>query len=112
MSSHVYVIFDEVIRIIREGDDPKAEMMARWELTEVQAEAILNMRLRAFRLEEIEIRKEIDHYLSRRSPAPRNHEKQESPAGHGGFPVFAIFAGVSQPDGARDVFAEDEVGHI
>ena len=41
------VNLDEVIRIIREGDDPKAEMMARWELTEVQAEAILNMRLRA-----------------------------------------------------------------
>jgi topoisomerase-4 subunit A len=57
----VYVNLDEVIRIIREGDDPKAEMMARWELTDLQAEAILNMRLRALRrLEEIEIRKEID----------------------------------------------------
>jgi len=57
----VYVNLDEVIGIIREGDDPKAEMMARWELTEVQAEAILNMRLRALRrLEEIEIRKELD----------------------------------------------------
>jgi topoisomerase-4 subunit A len=57
----VYVNLDEVIRIIREGDDPKAEMMARWELTETQAEAILNMRLRALRrLEEIEIRKELD----------------------------------------------------
>jgi topoisomerase-4 subunit A len=57
----VYVNLDEVIRIIREGDDPKAEMMARWDLTEVQAEAILNMRLRALRrLEEIEIRKELD----------------------------------------------------
>src|SRR3954449_10582476 len=57
----VYVNLDEVIRIVRESDDPKAEMMARWELTEVQAEAILNMRLRALRrLEEIEIRKELD----------------------------------------------------
>jgi topoisomerase-4 subunit A len=57
----VYVNLDEVIRIIREGDDPKAEMIARWQLTEVQAEAILNMRLRALRrLEEIEIRKELD----------------------------------------------------
>jgi topoisomerase IV subunit A len=57
----VYVNLDEVIRIIREGDDPKSEMMARWELSEVQAEAILNMRLRALRrLEEIEIRKELD----------------------------------------------------
>jgi topoisomerase-4 subunit A len=57
----VYVNLDEVIRIIREGEDPKAEMIARWELTEVQAEAILNMRLRALRrLAEIEIRKELD----------------------------------------------------
>src|SRR2546429_375603 len=60
----VYVNLDEVIRIIREGEDPKAEMMVRWELTEVQAEAILSMRLRALRrLEEIEIRKEL-HSLS------------------------------------------------
>jgi len=57
----VYVNLDQVIRIIREGDDPKTEMIARWELTEVQAEAILNMRLRALRrLEEIAIRKELD----------------------------------------------------
>jgi topoisomerase-4 subunit A len=57
----VYVNLDEVIRIIREGDDPKAEMIARWDLSEVQAEAILNMRLRALRrLEEIAIRRELD----------------------------------------------------
>ena len=57
----VYVNLDEVIRIIRESDDPKAEMIARWDLSEVQAEAILNMRLRALRrLEEIAIRKEMN----------------------------------------------------
>jgi topoisomerase-4 subunit A len=57
----VYLNLDEVIRIIREGDDPKAAMMARWDLTEIQAEAILNMRLRALRrLEEIAISKELD----------------------------------------------------
>src|SRR5271170_6284757 len=51
---------DEVIRIIREGDDPKTEMMARWGLSEVQVEAILNMRLRTLRrLEEIAIQKEL-----------------------------------------------------
>ena len=54
-----YLSIDEVIRIIREEDDPKAELIARFELTERQAEAILNMRLRALRrLEEIEIGKE------------------------------------------------------
>ena len=56
-----YINLDEVIRIIREEDDPKAKMMKRWGLTDVQAEAILNMRLRALRkLEELEIRKELD----------------------------------------------------
>ena len=56
-----YLNLDEVIRIIREEDDPKAVMMARWDLSDVQVEAILNMRLRALRkLEEIEIRKEFD----------------------------------------------------
>ena len=56
-----YLNIDEVIRIIREEDEPKAEMIRRWELTDTQAEAILNMRLRALRrLEEIEIRKEFE----------------------------------------------------
>ncbi|WP_274629344.1 DNA topoisomerase IV subunit A [Arvimicrobium flavum] len=56
-----YLNIDEVIRIIREEDEPKKVMMARWSLTDVQAEAILNMRLRALRkLEEIEIRTEFD----------------------------------------------------
>ena len=56
-----YLNLDEVIRIIREEDDPKAVMIARWDLADSQAEAILNMRLRNLRkLEEIEIRREID----------------------------------------------------
>ena len=42
-----YLNLDEVIRIIREEDEPKAIMMKKWKLTDVQAEAILNMRLRA-----------------------------------------------------------------
>jgi topoisomerase IV subunit A len=57
----VYVNLDEVIRIIREADDPKAEMMTRWDLSDVQVEAILNMRLRSLRrLEEIALKKELD----------------------------------------------------
>jgi topoisomerase-4 subunit A len=54
-----YLNLDEVIRIIREEEDPKAKMMRRWKLTDTQVEAILNMRLRALRkLEEIEIKTE------------------------------------------------------
>ena len=50
---------DEVIKIIREEDKPKPVMMARWDLTDLQAESILNMRLRSLRkLEEFEIKKE------------------------------------------------------
>jgi topoisomerase IV subunit A len=57
----VYVNLDEVIRIIREADDPKAEMMARWGLSDAQVEAILNMRLRTLRrLEEIAMKKELE----------------------------------------------------
>ncbi len=57
----VYINLDEVIRIIREADEPQDEMMARWGLTDTQAEAILNMRLRALRrLEEVAIRKELE----------------------------------------------------
>ncbi|MDP6351997.1 MAG: DNA topoisomerase IV subunit A [Alphaproteobacteria bacterium] len=57
----VFLNLDEVIRIIREADHPKNDMIARWKLTEAQAEAILNMRLRALRkLEEIEIRTEYE----------------------------------------------------
>jgi topoisomerase-4 subunit A len=56
-----YLNIDEVIAIIRNEDEPKAVLMSRFELTDVQAEAILNMRLRALRkLEEFEIRKEHD----------------------------------------------------
>lgn len=56
-----YLNLDEVIRIIREEDEPKMELMRRFTLTEVQTEAILNMRLRSLRkLEEIEIKGEHD----------------------------------------------------
>ncbi len=56
-----YLNIDEVIRIIREEDEPKQELIRRFTLTDVQAEAILNMRLRSLRkLEEFEIRTEHD----------------------------------------------------
>jgi len=56
-----YLNIDEVIRLIREVDHPSPIMQERWGLTEMQAEAILNMRLRSLRkLEEIEIKREHD----------------------------------------------------
>ncbi len=63
-----YLNLDEVIRIIRDEDRPKPVLMARFELSETQAEAILNMRLRSLRrLEEMEIRKEHDALLAERA---------------------------------------------
>ncbi len=54
-----YLNLDEVIRIIREEDEPKVELIRAFGLTETQADAVLNMRLRNLRkLEEMEIRKE------------------------------------------------------
>ena len=62
-----FLNLDEVIKIIREEDDPKGVMMKRFDLTEVQANAILDMRLRQLRkLEEIEIRKENDDLIKER----------------------------------------------
>ncbi len=56
-----FLNLDEVIRIIREEDHPKAALIAAFKLSEIQAEAILNMRLRSLRkLEEIELRQEDD----------------------------------------------------
>ena len=50
-----YLNLDEVIRVIREDDEPKKELIKVFDLTDNQAEAILNMRLRQLRkLEEIE----------------------------------------------------------
>jgi topoisomerase IV subunit A len=54
-----YLNIDRVIKIIRNEDEPKPVLMKTFKLTDVQAEAILNMRLRNLRkLEEFEIRKE------------------------------------------------------
>ena len=62
-----YLNLDEVIRIIREEDEPRQELMKVFELTEVQAEAILNMRLRALRkLEEEGIRAEHKELVTER----------------------------------------------
>jgi topoisomerase-4 subunit A len=54
-----FLNLDEVIRIIREEDEPKPVLMRRFEISDVQANAILDTRLRQLRrLEEMELRKE------------------------------------------------------
>ncbi|QQN73641.1 DNA topoisomerase IV subunit A [Croceicoccus sp. YJ47] len=62
-----FLNLDRVIEIIRTEDEPKPIMMAEFELTDRQAEAILNMRLRSLRkLEEMELRRERDALLAER----------------------------------------------
>ncbi len=57
----VYLDLDRVIRIIREDDEPKAELMRFFSLSELQANAILDTRLRSLRrLEEQGLRTELD----------------------------------------------------
>ena len=64
----VHLNLDEVIRIIREEDQPKQALMRRFTLTEAQADAVLNMRLRQLRkLEEIELRREQNDLLAERA---------------------------------------------
>jgi topoisomerase IV subunit A len=78
-----YLNLDEVIRIIREEDEPKPALMKRFKLTDNQAEAILNMRLRALRkLEEMEIRTEHDKLTKEQKGLKegQGNLQQENPA--------------------------------
>ncbi len=62
-----YLNIDEVIRIVRFEDDPKAKLIAKFKLTEVQADAILNLRLKSLsKLEEMEIKAEHDRLSGER----------------------------------------------
>ncbi|MDX2287799.1 MAG: DNA topoisomerase IV subunit A [Hyphomicrobiaceae bacterium] len=62
-----YLNLDEVIRIVRFEEEPKAKLIATFGLSETQAEAILNLRLRALsKLEEIVIRGEHDRLSTER----------------------------------------------
>ncbi len=73
-----YLNLDRVIAIIRAEDEPKPVLMAEFELTDRQAEAILNMRLRSLRkLEEMELRRERDGLLKEQDELNR---LLESPA--------------------------------
>src|SRR4029077_17694345 len=64
----VFLNLDEVIRIVRFEDEPKAKLIATFALTDIQAEAILNTRLRQLaRLEEMELRREHETLSTERN---------------------------------------------
>ena len=61
-----YLDLDTVIRIIREEDHPKAELIAHFGIDDIQAEAILELKLRHLaKLEEMEIRREQEELEAR-----------------------------------------------
>lgn len=63
-----YLNIDEVIRIVRFEDEPKKSLIATFNLTDLQAESILNMRLRSLaKLEELEIKTEHDKLSAEKS---------------------------------------------
>ena len=67
-----FLNLDRVIEILRREDEPKAVLMAEFALTEVQAEAILNLRLRNLRrLEEAELQREREELLAERDGLER-----------------------------------------
>jgi topoisomerase-4 subunit A len=63
-----YLNLDKVIRIIRSEDEPKPVLIKTFKLTDVQADAILNMRLRNLRkLEEVQIRQENEELIAEKA---------------------------------------------
>jgi topoisomerase-4 subunit A len=63
-----YLNLDEVIRIIREEEKPRQELMRRFKLSEIQANAILDLRLRQLaKLEEIKLQTEKDELASEKA---------------------------------------------
>ena len=95
----VYLDLDRVIRIIREEDEPKPELMRVFELTELQANAILDTRLRSLRrLEEMELKRELDA-LTGEKGGDREAARLGRPAMEGGHG--------RDPRGAQDLRARD-----
>tara|TARA_B100001939_G_scaffold326842_1_gene320665 strand:- start:8096 stop:10333 length:2238 start_codon:yes stop_codon:yes gene_type:complete len=105
-----YLNLDEVIRIIREEDDPKQELIKTFELSDVQAEAILNMRLRSLRkLEEMEIRREHAELEAEKADLEdllKNEEKQWQVIADGIRGIKARFGVKTELGRRRSSFAE------
>ena len=77
-----YLNLDKLIKIIREEDEPKPKMIKAFKLTDLQAEAILNMRLRALRrLEEFEIKGEHKKLIGRAQGPARRCSRTRSCSG-------------------------------
>lgn len=111
-----YLNLDAIIKIIRTEDEPKAVMMKKFDLTEIQAEAILNTRLRALRkLEEMEIKREhaeLSREQKELKALLKSEEKQWEYIGNEIKEIKKAF-GQSTPLGKRRTeFADAPVGKV
>jgi topoisomerase-4 subunit A len=105
-----FLNLDEVIRIIRFEDKPKEELIKTFNLTERQADAILNMRLRALnKLQEIEIKSEYDKLAAEKSEIEGllGSEKKQWAVISGQIKALREEYGVKTEIGARRTHFED-----
>ncbi|WP_424631063.1 DNA topoisomerase IV subunit A [Bradyrhizobium sp. SYSU BS000235] len=109
-----YLNIDKVIKIIRTEDEPKPVLMKTFKLTEIQAEAILNMRLRSLRkLEEMEIRgedRELRAELKGINAVLASEDEQWKKVGEGVKKVRDLF-GPKTPLGKRRTQFADAPEH-
>ena len=97
-----YLNLDKLIKIIREEDEPKPKMIKAFKLTDLQAEAILNMRLRALRrLEEFEIKGEHKKLTAERKDLKALLEGREAAVGQDRRRGAGDQAQVRRQDSAR-----------
>ena len=105
-----YLNLDKVIRIIRNEDEPKPVLMKTFRLSDVQADAILNMRLRNLRkLEEIEIKREDKQLRAERKSLNeliRSEKEQWKKVAGEIKEVHEKFGPKTAPGKRRTVFAE------
>ena len=105
-----FLNLDRVIEIIRYGDEPKQELIAEFKLTERQAEAILNMRLRTLnKLQEIEIKSERTALEAERKDIRALLESVDTQWKTIADEVRALrdeFSGKGRDTGRRTVFAD------
>ncbi len=111
-----YLNLDELIRIIRKEDEPKPIIMKKWSLTDLQAESILNMRLRNLRkLEEFEIKREhadLSKEQKELKALLKSEDKRWERIGEEIKDIKARFGGKNPLGRRRTDFADAPVGMV
>jgi len=101
----VLLNIDEVIRIIRESDDPKPALIAAFKLSDIQAEDILEIRLRQLaRLESIKIQQQLDELRKEKAGL---HDLLENPSSMKRMLIKEIEADAKQFGDARRTVIEE-----